>query len=141
MSANSRMTVAIHVLSYMTSAASKNLEPVTSDQIAYSVATNPVVIRRMLGLLQKAGLVSSRRGAHAGWMLARKPSAITLLDVYHAVEDQPLFAMHASPPNRACHIARGIQPALRQAYGRLEEGLHRQLAGISIAEIFTEITG
>lgn len=135
------MTVAIHVLSYMVSSAKKRPDPVTSDQIAYSVATNPVVIRRMLGLLQKGGLVQSHRGAHSGWTLARKPTAITLLDVYRAVEEEPLFALHASPPNPACHIARGIQPALKTVYGALEDQLRRQLSKTTIEQVFAETVG
>ena len=141
MSANSRMTVAIHVLSYMVSSAKKRPDPVTSDQIAYSVATNPVVIRRMLGLLQKAGLVQSHRGIHSGWTLARKPTAITLLDVYRAIEEEPLFGLHASPPNPACHIARGIQPALKKVYGALADQLHRQLSKTTIEQVFAETVG
>ena len=130
MSANSRMTVAIHVLSYMVSSAKKRPDPVTSDQIAYSVATNPVVIRRMLGLLQKGGLVRSHRGAHSGWTLARKSTAITLLDIYRAVEEEP-----------ACHIARGIQPALKTVYGALEDQLRRQLSKTTIEQVFAETVG
>lgn len=138
MSQNSRMTVAIHVLSYMVAAQKKRPDPVTSDQIASSVATNPVVIRRMLGLLRKAGLVVSHRGANAGWTLARRPEAITLLDVYRAVEDGPLFALHASPPNPNCPIARSIKPTLQRVYGGLETGLKRQLSKTSVARLFAD---
>src|SRR5689334_13293816 len=122
------MTVAIHVLSYMVAVQKKRPDPVTSDQIASSVSTNPVVIRRMLGLLRKAGLVASRRGVNAGWMLARRADAISLLDIYEAVEEGPLFGLHASPPNPNCPIARGIKPTLRRIYGGLETGLKRQLS-------------
>jgi Rrf2 family protein len=138
MSANSRMTVAIHVLSYMVASAKKRPDPVTSDRIANSVSTNPVVIRRMLGQLQKGGLVKSHRGAHSGWTLARRPAAITLLDVYRALEEEPLFGLHASPPNPDCYIARGIQPALQKVYGALEDQLRRQLSKTTIEQIFVE---
>jgi len=141
MSANSRMTVAVHILSYMVSAARKRPDPVTSDQIALSVSTNPVVIRRLLGLLQKGGMVRSHRGTNAGWTLARKPEAITLLDVYRAVEEGPLFALHASPPNPKCPIARGVQPALKRVYGALEDQLRRQLTRTTVAQIFTDTIG
>jgi Rrf2 family protein len=140
-SANSKLTVAIHILSFLTSSQRKRPDAVTSEQIAYSVNTNPVVIRRLLGLLQKSGIVDSHRGAHAGWTLARQPSRITLLDVYNAVVEDPLFAMHASTPNQKCPIGRGIQPALTKVYGELEDRLRAHLARTSVEEVLCETIG
>jgi Rrf2 family protein len=141
MSANSRMTVAIHILSYLILAERKRPDPVTSDQIAFSVNTNPVVIRRILGLLQKGGLVRSSRGANAGWRLARRSDAITLLNVYRAVEEDPLFGLHASTPNQKCPIGRNIQPALRRVYGGLEKQLRRQLSQTTVQQVLAETIG
>jgi Rrf2 family protein len=138
MSANSRMTIAVHVLAYMVAVEKKRPDPITSDQIAASVATNPVVIRRILGPLRKAGIVASRRGANAGWNLARSANAITLLDVYRAVEGGTLFAMHSNPPNPNCRIARGVKPALGRIYGGLEAQLERELARTTIAQVLPE---
>lgn len=141
MSANSKLTVAIHVLSYLTSAQRKRPDPVTSEQIAYSVNTNPVVIRRVLGLLQKSAIVNSHRGAHAGWTLAKPPSRITLLDVYKSVVEDPLFGMHASTPNQKCPIGRGIQPALKKVYGELENQLRTHLSRTSVEEVLCDTIG
>jgi Rrf2 family protein len=136
------MTVGIHVLSYLVLAERRRPDPmVTSDQIAASVNTNPVVIRRLLGLLQKGGMVTSHRGANAGWTLSRSADAITLLDVYQAVEEGPLFGLHPSTPNQRCPVGRGIQPALRKVYGVLEEQLRRQLAETSVEQVLDETIG
>jgi len=135
MSANSRLTIAIHVLSYMAVVEKKRTDPVTSNQIAASVATNPVVIRRMLGALRKGRLVVSRRGAKAGWKLAKPAASITLLDVYEAVADGGLFGLHASPPNPNCPVARTLKPALRHVYDDLESRLARELARTTILEV------
>jgi len=141
MSANSRLTVAIHVLSFLVLAERKGRLPATSERIASSVNTNPVVIRRMLGLLQQRGLVSSHRGANAGWTLARGADEITLLDVYEAVEDGPLFGLHASPPNQKCPIGRGVQPTLKKIYGGVEEQLRRQLAKTNVEQVLDDTIG
>src|SRR5262249_60281391 len=117
MSANSRMTVAVHILSFMILWAQKHPEPATSERIAHSVNTNPVVIRRLLGLLQKGGLVKSQRGVNAGWRLAKRPTALTLPVVFRGVRDGPLFAAHAPPPDRQRPIGRRRQPAARQVDG------------------------
>ena len=141
MSANSRMTVAVHILSYLVFAARKRSDPITSEQIAKSVRTNPVVIRRLLGQLREGGLVRSQRGANAGWRLARSPKAISLLDVYKAVHDGPLFGLHASPPNPQCPIGRGLPSTLRKVYGTLEDELRRQLGRTSVDEVLVETLG
>lgn len=95
----------------------------------------------MLGLLQRAGLVKSRRGANAGWTFARRSDAITLLDVYNAVENAPLFGMHASPPSRTCPVGRGIQPALTKVYGSLEKQLRERLAKTRVSQVFAKTVG
>lgn len=135
------MTVAIHVLSFLSSAERKGREPVTSERIASSVNTNPVVIRRILGLLRDAGLVHSHRGANAGWTLGRRPSALTLLDVYEALEEGPVFGLHASTPNQACPIGRGLPPALRKVYRALEDNLRRDLARTTVEQVLDETIG
>ena len=138
MSANSRLTIAIHILSYMIAVGKKRPDPVTSDQIAASVATNPVVIRRMLGPLRREGIVISHRGAKAGWTLAKPADAITLLDVYRAVEGGRLFELHSSPPNPNCRIARCIKPALGRIYKGLERRLERELSRTTVAQVLNE---
>jgi Rrf2 family protein len=137
-SANSRLTVAIHILSYISSAQRKRPDPVTSEQIAYSVNTNPVVIRRLLSLLQKGGIVKSHRGANAGWTLAKQPARITLSDVYRSVVEDPLFGMHASAPNQKCPIGRGIQPALKKVYGELEDKLAMHLSRTTVEQVLCD---
>ncbi|MFF2194712.1 Rrf2 family transcriptional regulator [Streptomyces sp. NPDC058157] len=139
MSANSRMTVATHTLTWMALVCPQRPDGiVTSDQIADSVNTNPVVIRRTLGHLRDAGLVASRRGVGAGWLLTRPPREITLRDVYLAVEPDPLLALHAATPNQKCPIGTGIPPVLRETYDRAEEAMKRELATVTIADVLRD---
>ncbi|WP_019170181.1 Rrf2 family transcriptional regulator [Pseudaminobacter salicylatoxidans] len=138
MSANSRLTVAVHILSWMTLVARTRTDPVTSERIALSVNTNSVVIRRTLGLLQKAGLVRSHRGVNAGWTLTRSADSITLREVLVALGEGGSFALHPSTPNAACPIGRGIQPVLSRVYGALDEMIERQLEQTTIEQLLEE---
>jgi Rrf2 family protein len=135
MSANSRLTIAVHVLVWMALARERGVAWMTSDQVAASVNTNPVIIRRSLGDLRRATLVEVRRGAAAGWSLAREPREITLLDVYDAVEHEPMFAMHRTKPNLECPVGHGIRPALGQVYHEIDQALRRELTRTSVADM------
>lgn len=138
MAANSRLTIAVHALAWLALAHRRGRHQLTSDQVAASVNTNPVIIRRSLGELRRAGLVSVRRGAGPGWTLARRPEDITLLDVYEAVEPRPLFALHHAEPNLDCPVGRGIRPALHGVYAGAEQALRAELGGTSIADVLRE---
>ncbi|MDF2718835.1 MAG: Rrf2 family transcriptional regulator, partial [Paenibacillus sp.] len=83
MAINSRFAVGVHILSLLEiNKEGRN----TSEYIAGSVNTNPVVVRRITGMLSKAGLVRTSPGV-AGATLARPIEEITLYDVYKAVRD------------------------------------------------------
>ena len=138
MAANSRMTIAVHALAWMALAQRRGQEVLTSDQVAASVNTNPVIIRRSLGDLGRAGLVHVRHGAGAGWSLARAPEEITLLEVYDAVGQEPLFGMHRTEPNLECPVGRGIRPALGQIYDGVEQAVRHELAEVSVADVLRE---
>lgn len=135
MSANSRLTIAAHAVAWIGLYQQQGHDVATSEQIADSANTNPVVIRRLLGRLREAGLVESRRGVGAGWRLARSLEDMTLLDVYEAVEPSPLFSMHHAPPNQACVVGAGIQPALQEIYDGVEDGLRAQLSRTTLADV------
>jgi Rrf2 family protein len=133
--ANSRLTVAVHALAWLALAQRQGHEVLTSDRVAASVNTNPVIIRRSLGDLRRAGLVEVRHGAGAGWSLARVPEEITLLDVYEAVGQEQPFGLHHTEPNLECPVGRGIRPALDQIYGEVEQAMRSELAQVSVADV------
>ncbi|MFJ6572545.1 Rrf2 family transcriptional regulator [Streptomyces sp. NPDC091292] len=139
MSANSRLTVAVHALTWIGLYQRRGHEVATSEQIATSVNTNPVVIRRLLAELRKAGLAASRRGAGAGWTLSRDLSEITLLDVYEAVEPGPIFALHRSTPDPECVVGNGIAPALTTVYDGIEAVLREELAGTTLEDVLRDV--
>jgi Rrf2 family protein len=139
MGANSRLTIAAHALAWISLYQRRGHQVATSEQIASSANTNPVVIRRLLGDLRRAGLVESRRGGGAGWSLARDLKSMTLLDVYEAVEPGPLFAMHRATPDQDCVIGYGIQPAMQCIYDGIEETLRRELSHVTLEDVLRDV--
>jgi DNA-binding IscR family transcriptional regulator len=138
MAANSRMTIAVHVLAWLALAQRRGREVLTSDEVAASVNTNPVIIRRSLGELRRAGLVEVRHGAGAGWSLARDPAQITLLEVHDAIGPEPLFGLHRTEPNLECPVGKGIRPALSQVYGGIDQAVRRELTAVSVAQVLSD---
>ena len=136
MSNNSRFDVAVHTLTLL---AQTSDEPVTSEYIASSVNTNPVVIRRIMAALRSAGLVRSQGGNGGGWRLTRDAREITLRDVYRAVEDEPLFSLHPKSPNPHCRVGRHIQQSLTGHFNSAKHALEEQLAKTTICDILGEV--
>jgi Rrf2 family protein len=137
MKITSRFTVAIHTLLciYRFSGANK----VTSDFIASSVNVNPVIIRRTLGQLQEAGLVETARGS-GGSTLARKIGAITLLDVYNAVEsvEGDLFNFHDNP-NPSCPVGKNVHRLLDRHLVDAQRALEASLKKVRLSELAGEL--
>lgn len=133
MKISSRFTVAIHVISLIS--LNQNIVS-TSEWIAESVNTNPVVIRRVMGKLKKAGLIDIRRGL-GGATLQRNLEDITLLDVYKAVEvveDGELFQMHDNP-NPNCPVGANIQDVLELILVRAQDAMEAVLKEITMEEL------
>ncbi|MFT8871777.1 MAG: Rrf2 family transcriptional regulator [Sporolactobacillus sp.] len=132
---NSRVAVAVHSLALL---ASKPHEDLASDYIAGSVNTNAVVIRRIFGMLRKAGLIRTVAGK-PGAVLAKPPGEMTLLDVYLAVEPQEqIFALHANP-NPNCPVGKGISAVLEDAFGGAQQALETKLSAVTIADILARL--
>ncbi|GAC1363353.1 MAG: Rrf2 family transcriptional regulator [Herpetosiphon sp.] len=136
MHSSSRFTVAIHILTLL---AQQTDEPLTSEWIAGSVNTNPVVIRRALAALRAAHFVSSQGGNGGGWRLAGNPATISLLDVYHAVEAESLFPLHHRPPNPNCAVGRHIQGALSTTFVAVAQRMEEELARTSVADVLGQV--
>ena len=132
MSTNSRFAVAVHVLSLM---AWSGEEPLKSEQVAESVNTNPVVIRRMLLELADAGLVISQTGSLGGSRLANDSAQTTLLDVYRALEYGGVFSLHRQPPNRDCPVGVNIETVLGDVLMEVDSAVERALRSITINDV------
>lgn len=137
MLSSSRFVVAVHAMSVLARFSGKG--PVCSALVAQSVHTNPVVIRRLMSELERANLVRSVAGRAGGFELNRDPSAITLADVYFAVEDESVFRMHKVNPLSNCPVAAQLGKVLSGPLKAAECALHSSLAKTSIRDVATSI--
>ncbi|WP_248930769.1 Rrf2 family transcriptional regulator [Paenibacillus hamazuiensis] len=136
MQISTRFSMAVHSLTLI----AVNPNECTGDYIAGSVNTNPVVIRRIMGMLKKAGLVDVRPGV-GGASLLKDPDRITLLDVYRAVnatEENQLFRIHENS-NIACQVGRNIEQLLQEELKDAQSVMEQRLARTTIAQLIGKI--
>ena len=137
MQISSRFTIAVHVLLCIETF--KKDYKVTSDFLASSVNVNPVVIRRLLQQLKKAGIISVVRGS-GGADMAREAAEVTLLDVYHAVEcveEGELFHFHEAP-NPLCPVGRNIHSVLDGRLEAIQKAMEEEMASVTIQDIMED---
>jgi Rrf2 family protein len=106
---------------------------ISSDSLSGTVHTNPVVVRRIVASLRRAGFVVSQAGVAGGVRIAKPSRQITLLDVYRAVGQTGLFRMHN--PNRSCPIGKRIPDALGEFLPKAEQAFERSLADASVEDV------
>jgi Rrf2 family protein len=134
---NSRFSIAVHILTLL---ASMPDERVTSELIAGSVGTNPVVIRRQLASLRKAKLVASKAARGGGWVLARKPQSIKLSEVRDALGEGATFRMHRNDPSPNCVVGQNVRQALEVVYQDAEKAITRSLQTRTIQDLLIAVS-
>ena len=130
-STNTQFAVGVHMLTLL---ADRGPELMSSEEMAESADANPVYVRRVLGRLREAGIVSSRPGVGGGWALVRDPTDITLGDVWRAIQaDDRLLGLHEVNPR--CDVGQAIQRHLADVDRRASAAVQSELDRITVAEM------
>ena len=133
MQISSRFTMAIHMFACIDTFTEQKM---TSDFMAGSIGTNPVIVRKILQQLKAAGLVEVSRGT-GGVTITRPLNEITFLDIYRAVEcveENQLFHFHENP-NANCPVGRNIHNVLDDKLKRVQDAMERELQAITLADV------
>lgn len=138
MQISSRFTIAIHIFSCIDTFGQE--KKITSDFLAGSINTNPVIIRKILLQLKDAGLIEVKRGP-GGMKITRDLSEITFLDIYKAVEcveDDTLFHFHENP-NSDCPVGKNIHAVLDDKLLRVQKAMEAELDSITLADVKNDL--
>lgn len=139
MQISSRFTIALHI--FTCAEVFKDQCKVTSDFLASSINTNPVIIRKILGQLSKAGLIKVLRGT-GGIEITRSLKEITFYDVYKAVdsvEGGNLFHFHENP-SPECPVGRNIHRLLDGKLQSIQDAMEEKMRGYTIADLKNEMS-
>jgi DNA-binding IscR family transcriptional regulator len=131
MKRDSKLSGVLHVLLHM---AEMN-GPVTSETLARAMNTHPVVVRRLMAGLRKAGFVASEKGHGGGWVLGCPLSAMTLGDVHAALGAPPLLAVGLRDAQSSCLVEQAVNHALGAAYADAQALLVARLHGVKLSAL------
>jgi FeS assembly SUF system regulator len=104
----------------------------TAAEVAESTRVGLPTVSKLLKKLQRTGLVTSTRGSHGGYQLARPAAGITAAQILDALEG-PFAITECSGEHSAC----GLESSCRvgHAWQRVNAAIRRALTDISLAEL------
>lgn len=135
-----KCSVAVHCLIFIHEA--KGIAKVTSNLLAESTGSNPVVIRNTLSALKKAGIITVPRGT-GGAELCIDPSQITLYQIYSALEPDGVTSIIGIHPcdGRSCPIAQNIRKVLETPYHKIEDAVKEAMEKITLQSMIDDFHG
>jgi DNA-binding IscR family transcriptional regulator len=129
---NTQFALGVHMLTLL---AGSDPAALSSDDMAGSAQSNPVHVRRVLGLFREAGLVTSRPGVGGGWRLRADPETTTLADVWRVVHGPGADVLGLRSANPACPVGRSIQASLAAIGQDAARAVQAELRRTTIAQL------
>ncbi len=133
MKRDSRLSSVLHALLHM----AEQDGPVTSDTLAQCLGTNPVVVRRTMGYLREAGIVTSDRGHAGGWRIHADLGTVTLRQLHEALGEPAMFAIGNRNRNETpeCLVEQSVNAALEGTFAEAEALLLKRFSEITLADL------
>lgn len=108
-------------------------EPVTAQTVAEHEGISPAYAQKLLRQLAQADLIESRRGAGGGFVLARHPDRISVLDVVRALDADfdasNLCQKHTGEFETCAHAG---DCSIRPVWSFIEDVVSRTLARVTL---------
>lgn len=114
-------------------------QPMTSDELARRMSTDPAVVRRTMAGLRDAGIVRSEKGHGGGWSLERALDQVSMRDVHEALGIDELFTLGLRTESPGCLVEQAVNRAMKDALGAAENVLLKQLGQVKLAAIAAEV--
>jgi Rrf2 family protein len=131
MRSDNRLSRMLHVLIHM----DERDAPMTSEAISEMLNINAVVVRRTMAGLRNKGLVQSSKGHGGGWQLTQALDNISLLDIYEALGQPPIFAMGLADDRPDCLVEQSVHTKLEAALSDARARLLLTFSETSLASV------
>ena len=108
--------------------------PCTAQQISATTQVPSAYLSKMMQGMVRANIVTSKRGLHGGFVLAKDPGELTVLDVVNAVE--PIQRIRQCPLDISDHSGRLCPLHLRldNAMAMVEDSFRNTLVADLLAQ-------
>ncbi|MBO0454466.1 Rrf2 family transcriptional regulator [Candidatus Enterococcus murrayae] len=133
---STKTSIALHLLILLDVFKEQKL---TSELLAMSIGSNPVVVRNTLGRLKKAGIVDVQRGT-GGAALVTAPEDISIWRVYQAVDTVSLDALVGVHPNPSpdCPVGSKINKLLEKPYLAISDAVQEAMSNYTLKQLLDE---
>jgi DNA-binding IscR family transcriptional regulator len=131
MRTDNKLSSILHLLLHM----AHSDRPLTSEELAGFLQTNPVLVRRTLAGLRDRGYVGSGKGHGGGWVVKADLREVTLRDIYEAVGSPTVFAMGNRVEQPDCLVERVVNQSLADALAEAEALLIARFSQVTLAEL------
>ena len=128
---DSKLSSILHVLLHM----AHSERPLTSEELAGYLGTNPVLVRRVLAGLRERGYVGSGKGHGGGWNITCDLRQVTLRDIYEALGSPTVFAMGNRVDHPECLVEKVVNQSLASAFDEAEALLIERFKDVTLADL------
>ena len=129
---NSSFSIAVHALVCL----SHMNDVLSSEELAKNICTNPVLVRKVMSKLKKAGIVDTKGGNSGGYILTADAEKLTLDEIAEALSTQFVVSpWRSGDMDRECLISSGMGKVMEDLFNNLDKECRKKLQGITVADI------
>ena len=115
-----------------------NNRPLQLKLIAERQEISIKYLEQLMAVLRSAGLIKSVRGSRGGYILAKAPNQIAIIDILHCVEG-PIATVECVEDGTRC--SRATDCAAREVWMRVEQAIENVLQSITLRDVADMATG
>jgi len=133
---STKLSDAIHVLTFIALGGNGNHD-LSSNAIAHSLNKNASQVRQLMSQLKRQHLLDSTTG-HPQPQLTRPATAISLCNIYEAVDDHPLLRLNTETA-LDCQVGQAMPIVLDAYYQQVQQAAQQTLSSITLADVIAQV--
>ncbi len=112
--------------------------PMSIAEIAKESSVPPAYLEQLVAPLRRAGIVTSKRGAHGGYILARSPELVRVGDVYRVMEGPvaPMDCVSENIDDQTCPLIDVCET--RPVWLKVRDSIIEAIDSTTLADLLAE---